>query len=38
MEYEYYEVHIILDLKDIKLGCGQLCSWRSDGEYFENRE
>jgi len=31
-------VHIFLALKDIKLGCGQLCCWRSDGEYFDKRE
>jgi hypothetical protein len=38
MEYEYYQVHIILDLKDIGLGCRRLCCWRSGGEYFDKGE
>jgi hypothetical protein len=38
MQYEYYEVRIILDLKGIELGCRQLCCGRSGGEYFDVEE
>jgi len=38
MKYVYYEVCIILDLKDIGLCCRQLCCGRSSGEYFDKGE